>query len=164
MKPLTKSDRIERLADLGFRTGPDVLRAIFDGASKKRASPAFVVEQLARVDKEERERGNLNRRMRSATLGSFKAVNRFDLSWPRVIDEDLYENPLALDFIDRGHNVLFRGQSGTGNSMLAQNLGAVALQGGSPVRVSMLAAILSIPARRTCSTTSSLDDTSAPLR
>ncbi len=135
-------DLIELLRDLGFRTSDDAIRVLLKDATKKRSPPAAVIEQLARAEKLERERRNLERRTKGATLGSFKTLDRFDWSWPRVVDRELYEQLLSLDFITRGHNVLLRGQSGTGKTTLAQNLGMHALQGGYTARLTTLAAMI----------------------
>jgi len=49
------------------------------------------------------------------------------LTHPRKIDRELVERLFTLDFIGRGDNVLLRGQSGVGKTMLAKNLGHAAL-------------------------------------
>ncbi|MCA2979243.1 MAG: ATP-binding protein [Myxococcaceae bacterium] len=59
---------------------------------------------------------------------------------PRHIDKGLYDELHGLYFLERGENVLFRGQSGVGKTMLAQNQGQAALEKGYTVRFTTLAA------------------------
>jgi DNA replication protein DnaC len=94
------------------------------------------------VERHERDTRNLERRVRFATLGKFKPLDAFDWNHPREIDRALYEELHGLDFIEKRENVLFRGQSGTGKTMLAQNLGQAALEKGYTVRFSTLATAL----------------------
>jgi len=89
-----------------------------------------------------RETTNLASRTRAAYLGAFKPLDRFDWAHPRKIDCALIERLATLDFIGRGENVLLRGQSGVGKTMLAKNLGHAALLAGKTVRFTTLAAAL----------------------
>lgn len=68
--------------------------------------------------------------------------DRFDWAHPRKIDRELIERLVTLDFVGRGENVLLRGQSGVGKTMLAKNLGHAALLAGKTVRFTTLAAAL----------------------
>lgn len=142
MPPPSDDATIEFLHQLGFRLGDEELRAFLLDKTKRRAPPLDVVRALAEMEIDERQRRNLQARTETATLGPFKTLDRFDWTWPRDVDKDLYERLSSLDFLAHGHNVLFRGQSGTGKSTLAQNLGLFALQAGYKVRFSTLAAML----------------------
>jgi hypothetical protein len=85
---------------------------------------------------------NLARRTRFACLGSFKTIDRFDWAHPEKIDRALIERLVDLDFEDGGENVLLKGGSGLGKTMIAQNLAQAALAAGFTVRFSTLAAAL----------------------
>jgi len=135
-------DLFHALAGLGFRANRDALAAFFTHAHKSRLGPTQVAEQLVALERRAREDTNLARRTRMAYLGKFKTTDRFDWSHPRKIDRALIESLLGLDFIHRGENVLFRGQSGVGKTMLAKNLGHAALLAGHTVRFTTLAAAL----------------------
>jgi DNA replication protein DnaC len=135
-------DVIERLRTLGFRCAPEALRALLDSATKSRASPTEVCEKLVEMERRARDAANLDRRTRTATLGSFTPLDRFDWNHPRKVDKPLYEQLLTLDFLAQGHNVLLRGPSGVGKTTLAQNLGLTALQHGFTVRFATLAGAL----------------------
>jgi DNA replication protein DnaC len=100
------------------------------------------MEALVALERRARDNTNLARRTRSACLGSFKPLDRFDWAHPRKIDRALIELLSTLDFATRGDNVLLRGQSGVGKTMLAKNLGHAALLAGKTVRFTTLATAL----------------------
>jgi DNA replication protein DnaC len=135
-------DVAELLAGLGFRLSAEAIRALVVELTKARASPVQVVERVVVAEREERDRRNLARRTKAATLAPFSTLDRFDWKWPRSIDRGLFEQLSTLAFVDEAENVLFRGQPGTGKTMLAENLGCLALQKGYTVRFSTLAAAL----------------------
>lgn len=135
-------DLLSDLKALGLRAAPDALRALLTHLTKSRASPTECFEQLVALERRERDERNLARRTKTATLGSFQSLDRFDWNHPRSIDRALYEELLELAFLQRGENVLFRGQSGVGKTNLAQNLAQVALGKGHTVRYTTLAAAL----------------------
>jgi len=136
------SDVLEGLKALGFRAAPDALRALLEQLTKARASPIETCEKLAALERRERDSHNLARRTRLSTLGSFKALDGFDWNHPKSVDRGLYEELLGMDFVERSENVLLRGQSGVGKTMLAQNLGLAALAKGHTVRFITLAGVL----------------------
>ena len=135
-------DVIEGLRSLGFRSDPAALKALLDQATRHRLSPVQTCEQLVALERNERDNRHLTARTRAATLGTFKPLDRFDWSHPKKIDRALYEHLLTMDFIPQAHNVLLRGASGIGKTMLAQNLGLNALHNGYTVRFTTLAAAL----------------------
>ena len=135
-------DVAELLTAVGFRLSAETIRSLLAELTKARASPAQVVERVVVAERAERDRRNLAARTKAATLAPFATLDRFDWKWPRTIDRALIERLAALDFVDEGENVLFRGQPGTGKTMLAANLGVLALTKGYTVRFSTLAAAL----------------------
>jgi DNA replication protein DnaC len=135
-------DLTAQLAQLGFRAGRDALAAFLTHAHKNRLGPTESIEALLALERRAREATNLARRTRAAYLGAFKPLDRFDWAHPRKIDRELIERLAALDFVGRGENVLLRGQSGVGKTMLAKNLGHAALLAGKTVRFTTLAGAL----------------------
>ena len=136
-------DIVELLRKIGIRASREAIEAWLTHAAKSKASPAQVTEQLCELEQREREARNLARRAKMATLGSPKALDRFDWNHPRSIDRDLFDQlHSSLDFIRRGENVLLRGQAGVGKTTLAQNLGLRALERGYTVRFCTLPAAL----------------------
>lgn len=133
------SDLTDLLGRLGLRIAPEALAALLTHATKSKLSPTQILEALGEAETREREARNLARRVKAATLGSPKALHRFDWNHPRAIDRALYEQLHgSLDFIKRGENVLLRGQAGVGKTTLAQHLGVRALERGMTVRFSTL--------------------------
>ncbi len=135
-------DLLDSLSDLGFRAKRDALAAFFTHAHKSRLGPTESVEQLVGLERRAREDSNLARRLRTAYLGKFKTIDRFDWSHPRKIDRARVETLVGLDFVNRGQNVLLRGPSGVGKTMLAKNIGHAALIAGYVVRFATLATAL----------------------
>jgi DNA replication protein DnaC len=137
------TDLVELLGKIGIRAPREAIEAWLTHAAKTKASPAQIVEQLCILEQREREARNLARRIKMATLGNPKPLDRFDWNHPRSIDKDLYEHLYSsLDFIRRGENVLLRGQAGVGKTTLAQNLALRALERGHTVRFCTLPAAL----------------------
>jgi DNA replication protein DnaC len=137
------NDPVAALQSIGFRASTDALRAAIAHATKSKMSPAEVCLELCTLEKRERDERNLAARTKAATLGSVKPLDRFDWSHPRSIERALYEElHETLGFIDRGENVLLRGQAGLGKTTLAKHFGVAALARGHTVRFGTLASVL----------------------
>lgn len=130
------------LHQLGFRVGDDAMAALFKHAIKSRLSLVQGLEQLVDMERRERDGRNLAARLKAACLGVVPALDQFDWSHPRHIDQGHYQQLLTLDFVKKGHNVLLRGPSGVGKTTLAQNLGMAAINAGLTVRMATLAGAL----------------------
>jgi DNA replication protein DnaC len=135
-------DLLDALTDLGFRATRDALAAFFTHAHKSRLGATQTVEELVALERRAREVANLATRTRTAYLGRFKPLDRFEWAHPKKIDRVVVERLFTLDFVGRGENVLLRGPSGAGKTMLAKNLGHAALLAGHTVRFATLAAAL----------------------
>jgi DNA replication protein DnaC len=100
------------------------------------------LERLFALEEAERQRRSLERRVRNARLGRFKAACDFDWAWPAKIDHELVDELLRLDFVREGSNVIFVGPHGVGKTTLAQNLAQQALVAGHTVRCTTAAEML----------------------
>jgi DNA replication protein DnaC len=136
------TDVIDHLADLGFCASREQIEALLSHATKSRLSPVQVAEHLVEIERRQREARNLSSRTKKATVGPHTTMDRFDWSRPRKIDRALCEDILGLGFIQRHQNVLFRGPSGVGKTMLAQNTCTAALVAGMTVCFTDIAAAL----------------------
>ena len=130
------------LRSLGLCASKEAIHALLSHATKSRLPATEVVEQLVILERRERAARNLASRTKRAALGATKSLDRFDWSFPRIIDRAHYEQLLLLDFAARGHNVLLRGPSGVGKTNLAQNIGQRALEKGKSVCFSTVNAAL----------------------
>jgi DNA replication protein DnaC len=135
-------DIVDLLRSLGVRVSREALQALIAHATTARLSPVQTFEELVSLARRERDQRNLAARAKAATIGSFKPLERFDWNHPRSIQREIVDDLCTLDFIPKGHNVLLRGPSGVGKTMLAQNLAMLALQRGYTVRFTTLAAAL----------------------
>jgi DNA replication protein DnaC len=139
----TNNDPTEALRGIGLRASADALRAFLAHATKSKMSPAQTLLELTVLEKRERDARNLESRTKDAALGAVKPLDRFDWTHPRSIDRELYEELHdSLSFMERGENVLLRGQAGVGKSTLAKHFGLAALAKGHTVRFTTLAAAL----------------------
>lgn len=136
------TDLGQRLRQLGFRAPADAVGAFLAHVHKSRVGPTETIEQLADLEERARMAVNLDRRTRAACLGAIKTFDSFDWLHPEKIDRALIEKLTALDFVDRGENVLLKGASGLGKTFIAQHLAQCALVAGFTVRFATLASAL----------------------
>ena len=77
------TDVVDDLHGLGLCASREAILALLAHATKTRASPAQVVEQIVLLERRERDARNLASRTKKATLGAMKPLDRFDWSFPR---------------------------------------------------------------------------------
>jgi DNA replication protein DnaC len=135
-------DLADVLRSIGVRVSREAILALLAHATTSRLSPVQTFEELGAIARRERDQRNLAARTKAATIGFFEPLDRFDWNHPRTLQRELVEELCTLDFIAKGHNVLLRGPSGVGKTMLAQNLGMLALEHGHTVRFATLSAAL----------------------
>jgi len=123
----------EQLTDLGLRHAGAHLDDIIDQATKKRWSPAQLLEHIADQESQERKRRSVERRLTRSRVGRFKPISAFDWSWPKHIDRDAVESALRLDFLERSRNVVLVAPQGLGKTMLAKNIAHNAIMAGHSV-------------------------------
>ena len=138
----TCSDLHHSLLALRLSLGRDALEAFLSHALKSRLSPLQVLEQFCALERQHRDRTNLERRTRLACLGRFTPAADLDWSHPKKFDRPLFEQLLGLGFLRSGDNVLFRGPAGVGKTTFAKNLALEALKQGHTVLFCSLAACL----------------------
>jgi len=92
-----------------------------------------VLAPLLQWEETERAHRSLERRIRAATLGRFKAMADFDWTWPAKIDRAAVEDLMTLAFMKDASNIVFVGPNGVGKSTLAQNIAHQALIHGHTV-------------------------------
>ena len=82
------------------------------------------------------------RRIRESRLPERKTLDGFDFAFQPELDKDLVLELATLGFLDRGHNVLLAGMSGTGKSHIAKALGLNACVANRRVRYTTSADML----------------------
>jgi DNA replication protein DnaC len=88
---------------------------------------------LLQWEEEENIRRSLERRLKSARLGRFKAIDQFDWNWPTRCDRGAIEATLTLDFMQEAANVILIGPNGIGKTMIAKNIAYQSLIAGHTV-------------------------------
>jgi len=89
-----------------------------------------------------RRQNAIARRIQQARFPSLKTLDGFDFDFQPNLDRDLVFELATLDFLRRGHNVLFGGMSGTGKSHIAISFGYLACAEGFRVRYTTSANLL----------------------
>lgn len=92
------------------------------------------VPMLVEWEEEESTRRSLERRIKDARIGRFKALADFDWKWPTSCDRGAIEGLMSLKFIEEKANVVLVGPNGVGKSMLVKNVAHQALIHGKTVR------------------------------
>jgi DNA replication protein DnaC len=77
---------------------------------------------------------SLERRIKSARLGSFKPLPDFDWAWPTRCDRPAIEALFIPTFLSEGANIVLVGPNGVGKTMFAKNISFQALRAGHTVR------------------------------
>ena len=91
------------------------------------------LQTLIQWEEEEHIRRSLERRLKTARLGRFKALDEFDWNWPTRCDRGAIEATLMLDFMQEAANVILIGPNGIGKTMIAKNIAYQALIAGHTV-------------------------------
>lgn len=126
----TTKDLADALRALGLlRTAEDLVDFIAR-ATRSRWSVAQILEQLARVEAEDRSRRSVERRLARSHLGRFKPIADFDWNWPKEIDRDAVDRVLSLSFLERPENVVLVASQGLGKTMIAKNAAHAAVLAG----------------------------------
>jgi DNA replication protein DnaC len=127
----TMPDLVESLRALGLWLLADELDDFIARATKNRNSVRQVLEDVARLELQERARKSVERRLRRSRIGRFKPMADFDWEWPTKLDRGTVERVLTMNFMDRAENVILVASQGLGKTMLAKNLVHAAAQRGA---------------------------------
>ena len=118
------------LQRLGLNRTAEDLDDLIAQATRKRWSPAVLLEHIVAAELQDRQRRSVERRLTRARLGRFKPLADWDWDWPTAFDRPALERILTLDFLERGENVILVGAQGLGKTMLAKNIAHQAILAG----------------------------------
>ena len=110
------------LQRLGLPHTAEHLNDLVARATQKRWSPVVLLEALVQAELNERARRRLERQLRAARLGRFKAMADFEWDWPKQLHRPTVDRVFTLDFVAKGENVVLVGNQGLGKTMLSKNL------------------------------------------
>lgn len=88
---------------------------------------------LLQWEEDEQITRSLERRLKGAKLGRFKAIGEFDWKWPKRCERGVVEALMTLDFLKEAANVILIGPNGVGKTTLAKNVAYQALIAGHTV-------------------------------
>ena len=110
------------LQRLGLPHTAEHLNDLVARATQQRWSPVVLLETLSQAELNERARRRLERQLRAARLGRFKAMADFEWDWPTQLHRPNNDRVYTLDFVAKGENVVLVGNQGLGKTMLSKNL------------------------------------------
>lgn len=91
------------------------------------------VDTLLTWEETERQRRSLERRLRNARIGRFKALADFDWQWLTRCDREAIEDLMGLGFLDEAANAVLVGPNGVGKTTVAKNIAYQAVIRGHTV-------------------------------
>jgi DNA replication protein DnaC len=127
------SSLTELLTTIGMRHTAAHLDDLIAMATRKRWSPAQLLEHLAQTEEADRSRRSLERRLARSRIGRFKPMADFDWNWPKSIDRPAVESAVQLQFLQEDANLVLIANQGLGKTMIAQNVAYQAVLAGHAV-------------------------------
>jgi DNA replication protein DnaC len=103
--------------------------------------PGYLL-RLAELELIERERRNVERRIKEARFPAVKSLDSFDFAAIPSLNKILVLELARAEYITRRENVIALGNSGTGKTHIALGLGLAACQKGLPVGFTTAAALV----------------------
>jgi DNA replication protein DnaC len=129
--PTTLRDQLQQLGLTQTATDVNDLVA---RATQKRWSPVVLLETLVRAELDARARQRVERRLKEARIGRFKAMADFEWAWPKQIHRPSVERVLTLEFVTKRENTILVAAQRLGKTMLAKNLVHDAILAGHSAR------------------------------
>lgn len=99
--------------------------------------------QLLTWEEQARTQRSLERRIKAAKLGRFKALADFDWTWTKTNHRQQFEALMQLEFVSQHGNLILQGSNGVGKTTLVKNLAHQALLRGYTARFTTAGDLLS---------------------
>ena len=80
------------------------------------------INNLVSWEEDVRQQRSLDSRLKSAKLGRFKPLSKFDWDWPQSCSREVIDRWLQLNFLDKATNLILSGPNGVGKTMIACNI------------------------------------------
>lgn len=140
--PSLRDQILADFATLRVPVTADQLDAALSDAAKGGRSHLEFLHRLLTDQAGLRRQRSIERRLKDAHFREMKPLSEFDWSFNPSIPRTQIETLLEGDFIRRGQNLVFVGQSGLGKSRLMQNIGQAACAAGYRVLYTTSGALL----------------------
>jgi DNA replication protein DnaC len=115
---------LQHLTTLKIPLTNEQLDEILSAAAKSKLSQLQLLERLLAVPANQRRERSIERRLKNARFRDPATFESFDWTFnQKTIDRIQFEELGTGDFIERGDNVVFVGESGLGKSHLIQSVG-----------------------------------------
>ncbi len=131
----TTNDLRLQLASLGLKNIAENIDDFLARTTQNQLSPVQVLEQLARIEIEDKGRRSLVRRLKHSKIGRFNPIVDFDWNWPKKVDRGAIESAMTLHFLREGRNFIMLGSNGLGKTMILKNIAHQAVLEGHSVLV-----------------------------
>ena len=130
------------LSDMGLSMSSHLLDAQIERSTAGHHTYAQFLDELLTAEKTERERKNLEFRIRRAHLPYVRRIEEFNFEFQPSIDRRLIDELATTAFAHRGENVVFLGPPGVGKTHLAVGLAMKALDAGMSVNFTTLSHLI----------------------
>ena len=130
------------LHDMGLTMSSHLLDAQIERSSGAHHTYAQFLDELLSSEKQERDRKNLEFRIRRAHLPYVRRIEEYDFSFQPSIDKRLVDELATTAFTQRAENVVLLGPPGVGKTHLAVGLAMKALDAGMSVYFTTLARMI----------------------
>jgi len=130
---MPRNEAIDLMKQLKLISMPKIYDEVLASASKRRQTPATVIETLLQAEVAEREARSIRYRMTQAKFPIPKDLDQFEFE-ATPIDEIQIKTLYTGEFIEQQRNIIFVGGTGTGKTHLAIAIAAQAIRQGYRAR------------------------------
>ncbi|NBS35280.1 MAG: ATP-binding protein [Methylocystaceae bacterium] len=116
-------------------------KVAMESASDRADYPRYLL-RLCELERIDRERRNVERRIRLARFSQIKSLDTFDFSAQPSVNKPLVLELARYEWLEKRHSCIALGPSGTGKTHIALSLGLAACQKGYSVAFTSAAALV----------------------
>jgi len=116
-------------------------KVAMESASDRADCPRYLL-RLCELERIDRERRNVERRIRLARFSQIKSIDTFDFTAQPSLNKPLVLELARCEWLEKRYNCIALGPSGTGKTHIALSLGLAACQKGYSVAFTSAAALV----------------------